>query len=172
MSRNRYISKTVIFCSLCALIVFFIGFNYGAEISSKIQKEIISFLVTISAIIFGVMGAWLSITKIELQQGIESAQSNNTADNFMARARGLIKPITIASFVLIFSILFIFIQPILLSIELKIDTKYYLKSISFATISLMGYSVVYCLGCIIFQGAEFLLKLSTRNQELRAENRN
>ena len=131
MSRDRYISIIVI---SCALIVFSIGFNYGAEIGSKIQKEIISFLVTISAIIFGVMGAWLSITKIELQQGIESTKSNSTADDFMARARGLIKPITIASFVLIFSILFIFIQPILLSIELEIETKYYLKSISFATI--------------------------------------
>ncbi len=147
--------------------VFFSGFIFGDKTSFASHKDIVGFLVTLSAIIFGVMGAWLSITKIEIQQGIDNAISNAEADNLMKRARGLIEPLTTASLVLTFSIIFIFIQPVLVSMNLAVEVKDFLRPFSFAIISVLGYSLVYCLGCIIVQGAEFLLALSHKNQELR-----
>lgn len=147
--------------------VFSSGFIFGDKTSFASHKDIIGFLLTLSAIIFGVMGAWLSITKIEIQQGIDNARSNTEADNLMKRARGLIEPLTTASLVLIFSIIFIFIQPILVSMNLEVEVKDFLRPFSFAILSVMGYSMMYCLGCIIVQGAEFLLALSHQNQELR-----
>ncbi|MFT6918123.1 MAG: hypothetical protein ACJA2G_000735 [Cognaticolwellia sp.] len=143
--------------------VFSSGFIFGDKTSFASHKDIIGLLLTLSAIIFGVMGAWLSITKIEIQQGIDNARSNTEADNLMKRARGLIEPLTTASLVLIFSIIFIFIQPILVSMNLAVEVKDFLRPFSFAILSVMGY----CLGCIIVQGAEFLLALSHQNQELR-----
>ena len=166
MSLKKIISKIVF---LFAFVIFSIGFYYGPEIASGIHKEIISFLVTLSAIIFGVMGAWLSITKIELQQGLEGAKSNDLANSYMKRARGMIEPITIASLVLILSTAFIFIEPILSTADISLTIKWWLKSVSFSLVCVMGYSIIYCLGCIIFQGAEFLLQLSEINQELRSD---
>jgi hypothetical protein len=161
------VSLKDIFAIIIAVIVFVIGFYYGSDISISIHKEIIVLLITLSAIIFGVIGAWLSITKIEIQQGILNATSNIVASELMERARGLIKPLTIASLVLIFAILFVFIQPILESINLPVDKKDFLRPLSFAIISLMGYSLMYCLICIIMQSAGFLLDLSHLNQSLR-----
>lgn len=143
------------------------GFQFGSELPSVNHKDIIVVLISISAIIFGVVGAWLSITKIEIQQGIVNAEINDEADELMERARGLIKPLTISSLVLILTIMFIFIQPVIESIVLTIEYENFLKSLSFSIISVMGYSLMYCLGCIILQSAEFLLNLSQLNQSLR-----
>lgn len=160
-------SRKDILAIAIACLVFAIGLYLGSDISISIHKEIVGLLITLSAIIFGVLGAWLSITKIEIQQGILIASSNEVANEIMERARSLIKPLTIASIVLIFAILFIFIQPILESINLPIEKKNLLKPFSFAIISVMGYSLMYCLSCIILQSAEFLLDLSQLNQSLR-----
>lgn len=157
------------FAIVIAVIVFAIGFNYSSNISLASHKEIVGLLITLSAIIFGVVGAWLSITKIEIQQGILNATSNDEASILMERARGLIKPLTIASLVLICAIFFIFIQPILQSLNLSVEMKSFLRPTSFAIISVMGYSLIYCLSCIILQSADFLLSLSQLNQSLRVK---
>jgi hypothetical protein len=161
------VSLKDIIAIVLAIIVFAIGFKYGSNIPFANHKEIIGFLITLSAIIFGVVGAWLSITKIEIQQGILDTTSNTQANTLMKRARELIKPLTIASLVLICAILFIFIQPILTSFNLSVEIKDYLRPTSFAIVSVMGYSLIYCLGCIILQSADFLLNLSQENQLLR-----
>ncbi|MCS0351025.1 MULTISPECIES: hypothetical protein [Vibrionaceae] len=157
-----------LFIRLFALLIVIVGFSYGDKVSANSQKEIVGFLVTISAIIFGVMGAWLSITKVELQLGIDSAETNELANSYMERARGMIEPVTLTSIVLICSILFMFASPVLSAMEISYQIKMILKSISFSMISLMAFIIIYCLGIVIFQGAGFLLELSTKNQENRA----
>jgi hypothetical protein len=152
-----------------AFIIFAIGFHYGSNIPFSSHKDIIVLLITLSAIIFGVVGAWLSITKIEIQQGISNTNSNSEANTFMDRARSLIRPLTIASLVLIFTVLFIFLQAILESLNLSVEIKNFLRPTSFAFISVMGYALIYCLGCIILQSADFLINLSQNNQLLRSD---
>lgn len=158
--------KFLIFFSTAIVAIF--SFCYGDQVAGKTQKEIVGFLVTVSSIIFGVMGAWLSITKVELQNGIDTATTNEVANIYMARARAMIEPITLSSLVLIISILFMFSYPIFSALNLEEETKKLALAFSFSLISIMTSTLIYCLVAIIFYGASFLLDLSTKNQEKRA----
>ncbi|WP_157830721.1 hypothetical protein [Aeromonas sobria] len=160
--------KFLIFFSTAIVAIF--SFCYGDQVAGKTQKEIVGFLVTVSSIIFGVMGAWLSITKVELQNGIDTATTNEMANIYMARARAraMIEPITLSSLVLIISILFMFSYPIFSALNLEEETKKLALAFSFSLISIMTSTLIYCLVAIIFYGASFLLDLSTKNQEKRA----
>ncbi|WP_125609174.1 hypothetical protein [Aeromonas salmonicida] len=158
--------KFLVFFSTAMVAIF--SFCYGDQVEGKTQKEIVGFLVTVSSIIFGVMGAWLSITKVELQNGIDTATTNEVANIYMARARAMIEPITLSSLVLIISIIFMFSYPIFSALNLEEETKKLVLSFSFSLISVMTSTLIYCLVVIIFYGASFLLDLSTNNQEKRA----
>lgn len=171
---NQQIQKTWLETNIKFLVLFstamiaIFSFYYGEQVAGNTQKDIVGFLVTVSSIIFGVMGAWLSITKVELQNGIDTATTNEAANEYMARARAMIEPITLSSLVLIISIIFMFIYPILSSLTVEEETKRTALSISFSLISIMTSTLIYCLVVIIFYGASFLLDLSTKNQEKRA----
>ncbi|USP10391.1 hypothetical protein L1S45_01840 [Aeromonas dhakensis] len=152
-------TKLLVFFSTAMVAIF--SFCYGDQVAGKTQKEIVGFLVTVSSIIFGVMGAWLSITKVELQNGIDTATTNEVANIYMARARAMIEPITLSSLVIITSIIFMFSYPIISALCIAL-------SFSFSLVSIMTSILIYCLVVIIFYGASFLLDLSTKNQEKRA----
>ncbi|HAT6345180.1 TPA: hypothetical protein JAJ28_002935 [Aeromonas hydrophila] len=160
-------TKLLVFFSTAMVAIF--SFCYGDQVAGKTQKEIVGFLVTVSSIIFGVMGAWLSITKVELQNGIDTATTNEVANIYMARARAMIEPITLSSLVLITSIIFMFSYPIISALCIDEEIKKLALSFSFSLVSIMTSTLIYCLVVIIFYGASFLLDLSTKNQEKRAD---
>ncbi|TOE35521.1 hypothetical protein CGJ45_24420, partial [Vibrio parahaemolyticus] len=101
-------NKTLLkyFNVLCLILAISVGFVYGDNVKGANQKDFVNMLITVSAIVFGVMGAWLSLMKIELQVGIENAETVEEAADHMKRSRGLIHPITITSFILIGSVIF------------------------------------------------------------------
>ncbi|HIF6100117.1 TPA: hypothetical protein ACX3GU_004398, partial [Vibrio parahaemolyticus] len=90
-------NKTLLkyFNVLCLILAISVGFVYGDNVKGANQKDFVNMLITVSAIVFGVMGAWLSLMKIELQVGIENAETVEEAADHMKRSRGLIHPITI-----------------------------------------------------------------------------
>lgn len=151
----------------CLTFILIIGFVYGDNVSGSNQKDFVNLLITISAIVFGVMGAWLSLMKIELQVGIESANSIDEANDHMKRGRGLIYPITISALVLIGSIIFSFSYYVIPSLSLNQNIISILKQVSFAVICFGAYNVVYTLIIVIFQGGIFLINLSDQNQSTR-----
>lgn len=155
--------------TICGLIVIpALTFYYGDRVKGSYQKDIVNFLLTVSAIIFGVMGAWLSIIKVEIQNGLKNAASNEQAEEYMTRARGLIEPISISSIVLMGTIVFTFAYHIFLSIGVSASVIPWLKSISFSLIGLGAYGLIYSIGIVIYQGAAFLVQLSIENQSQRA----
>ncbi|MHA2804938.1 hypothetical protein [Vibrio campbellii] len=152
----------------CLIFVIATGFGYGDNVKGSSQKDFVNMLITVSAIVFGVMGAWLSLMKIELQVGIESASTVQEASSHMKRGRGLIYPITISSMILIGSVLFSLSFYILPNLALSSDWIGYIKKVSFSAICTGAYGIIYTLCIVIFQGAEFLIQLSDINQETRA----
>ncbi|ELV8657110.1 hypothetical protein QNE43_003816 [Vibrio vulnificus] len=169
-NRQSKLKKLVYTIKWVGLVTFpLIGYAIGDDLKASAQKDIVSFLLTISAIIFGVIGVWLSILKVELQHGIANAASNEQANEYMTRARGLIEPITSSSAVLLGALFFLLFYYILPSYELSDECINLLKQVSFGFVMLGAYLIIYSVILIIYFGADFLLGLSDENQKARAK---
>ncbi|EHK8977856.1 hypothetical protein KCU42_004035 [Vibrio vulnificus] len=153
---------------ICLILIMSAGFAYGDNVKGNLQKDFVNMLITVSAIVFGVMGAWLSLMKIELQVGIERATTIDDANAHMTRGRSLIYPITISSLILIGSVLFSLSFYILPSLALTHEAILVIKKFSFSMICAGAYGVIYTLCIVIFQGADFLIQLSEENQNTRS----
>ncbi|EKO3910149.1 hypothetical protein GTU35_003230 [Vibrio fluvialis] len=129
------------------------------------QKDLVAFIVTVSAIIFGVIGAWLALVKVEIEANIDNASKTKDVLRTVSRARSLIEPLTISCLVLLGALLFnyIYFAPFGSSQSIfwsKLGTF-------FVTASTLG--LIYSIVLVLYQGALFLLGISEKGQTKRAE---
>ncbi len=99
---------------ICGFIVFAAtsGFYFGQDIHLKEQLQIYEGLRNTSAIIFGVMGAWLAILHPDVLKNIFIKEKGNISSKDRETIKLLLAPIVISTFVL----LIVLVVPLLVAI--------------------------------------------------------
>jgi len=121
--------------SAIVLFVAIAGYYLGQDVSMKEQLSIFEGLRNTSAIIFGVMGAWLAILHPSSLKKIFSKEGGSISKSDRATINLLLSPIIISTFIL----LIVLIVPLLVAVSRKIPMLVQYYSI------FRGY-IVFCIG--------------------------
>lgn len=142
---------------------------YGELIKAEYQLEIYKMVITISAIIFGVMGAWLSLIKVEVITGIENSKTDSESDFYIRKLRSIVSPMTSSAIILIASLLFVFLYYILKDLPHNPDIAICLKKFSFTTLTILCYWQIYSLIVVLVSGVNFVIDIKIKSANLTAD---
>lgn len=114
------------------LVIFnvIISYFFGSGVDLAEQKEAIGSLQTISAVIFGVMGAWIAIVYPDSLSQILK-WSNKEVDKDVEAVKKILLPIKYATTVLLYSLMFNWLAPVFRQIILLQQNKDIALTISF-----------------------------------------
>lgn len=135
-----------LFFILFFLFNAFLSFKWGGSITIESQTSSVEILQNISSVIFGVMGAWIAIVYPEALSGILKWQ-NTDNDKQVLAVQKILMPIKIATFVLIYTLLFFWLSPIVSRIEFFLNNKEFFRSLNYFCI---GSSFILLLISIIY----------------------
>lgn len=147
----------------------------GGDVSASEQKELYSVMVTIAGIIFGVMGAWIALIKVEAESGIKTAKNKEESKKYKDRVSELVNPIAFSSFMILSTILFFLCYYIMKNITFFHEYKILLRTISFVFITGISYFQIFSVIRVLISGIEFSLHIdelhrkkvwNLRNQDL------
>lgn len=154
---------------LLFLVLVVLSVLYGNIVTGNAQLEIYKMLVTVSAIIFGVMGAWLSLLKVEIVSGIESASCNEEGSYYVNKARGLIRPMTSSAIILLFGLFYVFMYYSVSKIDFVQAHAGFFRRVSFSVLVALSCWQVYSIIAVMASSADFLLNISRRNRDLSGD---
>ena len=119
--------------TLALLLACMVGaFAYGHGIPFSEQKPILDALVTVSAIVFGVMGAWIALI---YPKGLSGIFAKKTADGSQyERVRKLFSPMKYATLIIAYSLLLQVGVPIAKQISLIVEHKELARAISLSVL--------------------------------------
>jgi len=164
MNRQEWLVLLITYLKRLILIVGLISSAYvGHKISGSQQLELYKHLVSISAIIFGVMGAWLSLLKIELMEGIKNASRDEDGDSHVDKAKTLIQPMTASVLIIIVSVLYFFIYTVSTKFNFSVDQVYWSRTISFTLLAFLTMWQLLALLQVMLTGVSFLINLIREN---------
>jgi len=121
---------------LIVIAVLFFSFIFGRNIPFQDQLPLYESLRTTSAIIFGVMGAWIALICPEMLSSVISVYSKKDDDKY-SRFKLLIRPMRYSTIILMFVLLIIFINPLVRQISFLCDYALQLRGFSFAILGLL-----------------------------------
>lgn len=145
----------------------------GNNIPIADQLPILRLLVTISSIVFGLMGVWLAVIYADSLETIfdselKSIEKKESVKNF----RYLSKPMIVAAVIIAYVLLFNFLYPLLHQIEWLIQFNLLIRSISFTIISLLTVAQIWTIIYIfapaenIKNKAEYQVQKQGRNEQI------
>lgn len=161
----------IVIIGILILCIGYVSWRFGIKVKASNQLEIYKTLLIIASIVFAIMGAWLSILKIEITQGVKLAVSNEEGDEHVNKARKLISPMSSSVFVIILTLVFIFSYYIFKDFHLLRPYTECLRGISFFFLSVLTFWQLVALSTVMLSGIDFLLGISRENMERRG-NRN
>jgi hypothetical protein len=153
------------------ILIIVIAYFVGDKIKASDQSEIYKQLLSIASVIFAVMGAWLSLLKVELESGIDNAKSDDEGDQYIDRAKKLVNPMTASAVIIFISIIYFLVIYILKTIPDAMSYKYDLRRFSFILISLLCIWQLHSVASVLFSGVDFLITLSRSNKDKIANRR-
>lgn len=119
------------------------AFYVGKNLSSNTQLELYSALRDTSAIVFGVMGAWIAIIYPESLSKIYRSSQRKDAESEVKSVGRLIKPMIVAAVIVASALVAQFSAPILKSIDLFTPLYSTIRGLSFSfLIFLFGFQLV------------------------------
>jgi H+/Cl- antiporter ClcA len=131
--------------TIIAVIVALGGYLVGAEITISEQMPLYESLRNTSAIIFGVMGAWIAIlypnALLKIYSKIEITESEKESKNIQQ----LISPMVLATFIVSFVLIVGLIAPIFRRIPLLLSHHELMRSISFSTLCTLTFLQLWAL---------------------------
>lgn len=158
-----------VFVLLALLAVLIVSFLNGHLVSASHQLEIYKIVITLAAIIFGIMGAWLSLIKVEIINGIENSKTNEESDMYIGKVRDLISPMTSSAIILIASLIYVFSYYFLRSFSIDTDTIFIFRKLSFTLLTGLCIWQLYALTSVLVSGVVFVLDISRLNADLSAD---
>jgi uncharacterized membrane protein len=162
--KLKWLNRTAISLILIA------SFMLGSHVTPDNQLEIFKNLITIAAIIFAVMGAWLSLVKHDIATGIESAENDNISQEYVDKARTLVTPMTASAVILLLSCIYMFTYYAFNEMSFaKNGNPFLVNSITFSLSATLTYYQITSVFSALFSGAKFLIDISNLNQENRAK---
>ncbi len=131
------------------ILNFFLSYKYGGNVSLHSQLENIDRLQNISSVIFGVMGAWIALIYPESLNQILNWNNKLVLANVSAIKRILL-PIKCATIVILYVLLFNWISPVLVQLEILKSHKEFALACNFF---LVGSSCILLFVAILFSFA-------------------
>ena len=146
----------------------------STEIKAATMLSLVDKLISVSSIIFAIMGVWFSVSKVEIEQKVKEASSRGdgtNADKAIERARFLVIPMTTSALALLVSLVFYLFYYLLPFFTLNAETISAIKWISLTSI-IFGYLAIAINTVPVFlSGGIFLLDLlNLRSYELKKRN--
>ncbi len=167
IETTKTLLKLLKVITIIAIVI--ISVMFGHLVKAQFQMEIYKALITVSAIIFGIMGAWLSLLKVEIISGIESAKSDEEALKYTNKARNLVSPMTASAIVLVSSLVFVFAYYLLINFSLSVSAVSILRAASFLILSLLAFWQIASLLTVMFSGIDFIIDISRKSKSLSAD---
>ncbi len=158
-----------IFYTITVILIFIISWTIGPHVKISSQIEIYKTLLTIGAIVFAIMGAWLSILKIEISNGVKNAETNEEGDFYVKKARKLISPMSASALIIIGALIFIFTYYSFKDIQVLHNYTEWYRRASFLILSFLTTWQLSALFGVMFSGIEFLLEISRENKDLQGD---
>ncbi|MDD3051148.1 MAG: hypothetical protein PHR06_08360 [Candidatus Cloacimonetes bacterium] len=158
--------KTIIL-SIITIIVAVVAFSLGRSIPISSQLIALESLRNTSAIIFGIMGAWIAIIQPELLKVAYDGKSGKV-ENFDR----LSKPLLYSTLIIIFSLLVSVFSPLFYQINYLILHKEILRGFLFSSIAIQTILLIWSLMLSLFplsfvrdkiQEAEIDKQIDSRN---------
>ena len=159
--------KVVTYCVLVAVVFF--AWIVGDRVSASSQLDMFGVLITISSIIFAVMGAWLSLMKVEIMSGVDRASNNEEGDMYVDRARSLISPMSASAIILALSLVFVFFYYTLGHFDFFKHHYLLIRRCSFVVLGALVFWQFSSLIKLLFEGVDFLVSLSRKNNDLKGD---
>jgi hypothetical protein len=149
--------------------VLIVSFMYGGNVSGGSQLEIYKALLTVSAIVFAVMGAWLSLLKVEIVQGIKNATSDDEATENVNKARSLIEPMTSSVMIIASCMIYIFLYYSMSELQFIVEHKEIIRQLSFVAVASLTFWQMLSLLKVMFSGVDFLIDISRISKDLSGD---
>lgn len=160
------------YISVCSyILVIVIAYLVGDRIKASDQSEIYKQLLSIASVIFAVMGAWLSLLKVELESGIDNSENDDEGNQFVDRAKKLVNPMTASAVIIFISIIYFLALYILKTLPDVMSYKNELRRLSFMLISSLCIWQLHSVASVLFSGVDFLISLSRLNKDKIATRR-
>ncbi len=151
------------------VVVIILSIMVGEGIKASYQIELYKTLVAIASIIFAVMGAWLSLIKVEIVAGIDNAETDEEGDRYVDKARRLVSPMTASATIILVSIVFMFMYYVSKDIPIFQANIMTVRKVSFVILSALAYWQCVSLFKVMFSGVDFVLDVSRKNNRKRAD---
>jgi len=151
------------------LIIIVIAAVYGGGVKGGDQLEIYKTLLTVSSIVFAIMGAWLSLLKIEIVQGVRQASSDSEGESYVDKARSLVGPMSSSAIIIALCLLFVFLYYSLNQAPFVVENVVHLRRLSFVILSWITCWQMVSLIRVMFSGVDFLIDVSRMNKELTGD---
>lgn len=121
-----------IFLSILLVLTAFICFKFGGGVPFQEQWPLYESLRNTSAIIFGVMGAWIAIIYPNILSKTYSKEKPDEAKNEAEKINRLISPMIYATSIVAIVLIIGLLAPIAKRIPILIQQQFILRSLSFS----------------------------------------
>lgn len=163
----RWLKYTCLIVFSVAIVVF--SFYFGGAISGSSQLEIYKTLLSVAAIIFGVMGAWLSLYRADIISGIKSAQEYEEAREYVNLARKFTSPMTASAILIVMCLFYVFAY---YSVSDTTFVQNYVEGFRIASFTLLCTLTawqIYSLLLVMLSGSTFVIQVSRESKRLLAD---
>ncbi|MDB4837818.1 hypothetical protein OAH87_05050 [Marinomonas sp.] len=165
--------KILIHLVVAALAVY-VSYKFSFSFAKENLLTLVDKLVSVSAVIFAIMGVWFSVTKLEIEQKVNYCAQNGNgsgADQAIERARFLVIPMTTSALTLLFSLLFYLGYFLFPMFDLSESILSCAKGVAFGIVMFSYIMIAFNTVPVFLSGGLFLLDLmDIRNRELRRRN--
>lgn len=134
--------------------LFFSSLLVGGNIAITDQLAVLNLLVTISSIVFGLMGVWLAVIYADslkkiFDSELKAIEKKDSVKNF----RYLSKPMIVSAFNISYALLFSFLHPLLKHLQFLADYNFLLRLSSFSILCILMLAQIWTI-IYIFAPAE------------------
>lgn len=154
---------------ILVILILVVSFIYGETISFASQLKIYGVMLTIASIVFAIMGAWLSLLKVEIESGVEEASNNDEGDAVVAKARNIIDPMNVSSIIIVVTLIICFFYYSFKDEVILLQFLPYIRSVSYSIVTGLFVLQVVTLTKVMFSGVDFIIVLSRKNEGLKAD---
>jgi hypothetical protein len=167
MSKWKRLGK---FTGVVAICLFaLLSFYYGDKVRFSNQLKIYEVVLTLSSIVFAVMGAWLSLLKVEIENDV--LNPDKESDVAIKKARGLVLPMANSAIIMVITLCYVFLYYAFKDAVFLMPYFSLIKSVSFTVLAMVVLFEFITLLNLVFSGVDFLLDLSSKNQQKKSGKR-
>lgn len=171
-ANETFCRRFNVFVWCCFLAITVAAYFPGTSVKGTDQVSIAGSMITISSILFGVIGAWLALMKIDAETQMRKlAKERESMSPVIERMGSLSDVITASSVVLFVCLAQVFAYYALSKISFVQPYAPYLKGGSFSVLVFLGLIQVKLILQILWIGLENFVDISKLERELLEENR-